>query len=108
MPMLPTAGSLCFKPIAFAVTSAATCADCKYNPAQGVPLLPTVGCQLGVQRGAPQDASNPLELYKAMNNTSRHIGDYEFVNQNPMYELLVEVRMYVYMHNVHVEANRAG
>lgn len=55
----------------------------------GVPLLPTIGCQLGVPRAVPQGTSNPIELYKAMNNTSRHIGDYDFLLKNPIYEPLV-------------------
>jgi hypothetical protein len=59
---------------------------------QGVPLLPTVGCQLGLPRATPQPAGNPFELYKAMNNTSRHIGDYDFVHENPIYKPLVAVR----------------
>lgn len=56
-----------------------------------VPLLPTVGCQLGDVRAEVQPAGNPIELYKAMNNTSRHIGDYEYVIDNPMYKPLVAV-----------------
>jgi hypothetical protein len=45
-----------------------------------------------VPRGEAQTADNPFQLYKAMNNTSRHIGDYEFVNKNPIYKTLVAVR----------------
>jgi hypothetical protein len=50
-----------------------------------------VGCQLGVPRNAPQPADNTIDLYKAMNNTSRHIGDYDFIHENPIYKPLVAV-----------------
>jgi hypothetical protein len=50
-----------------------------------VPLMPTLGCQLGVQRDDENhvalDVSNPLKLYKAMNETSRHIGDWEYIRE---------------------------
>ncbi|WIA37128.1 hypothetical protein OEZ86_014091 [Tetradesmus obliquus] len=58
---------------------------------KGVPRLPTVGCQLGKARAEPQTAADPIELYKAMNNTSRNIGDYDYVIKNPMYKPLVAV-----------------
>uniref|UniRef100_A0A383WDF1 Patatin n=1 Tax=Tetradesmus obliquus TaxID=3088 RepID=A0A383WDF1_TETOB len=60
-----------------------------FDVKEKVPLLPTVGCQLGDVRAEVQPAGNPIELYKAMNNTSRHIGDYEYVIDNPMYKPLV-------------------
>ncbi len=62
-----------------------------------MPYLPTLGCELGVPRKQPQRADNPFQLYKAMNNTSRHIGDYEFVNKNPIYNTLVAVSAYVHV-----------
>lgn len=52
---------------------------------EGVPMLPTVGCQLGVQRGQegskPLDVGDPIGVYKAMSNTSRNISDWEYLRE---------------------------
>jgi predicted acylesterase/phospholipase RssA len=62
-----------------------------FDKPSGVPLMPTIGCQLGLPRDSPQNSDGILGLLMAMFNTSTHIGDNEFINNNPIYDPLVAV-----------------
>ena len=55
-----------------------------------VPRLPTFGVRLGVDRGVPNEISNPLKLFGAMFNSIRHLHDYDFILRNPDYRMLVQ------------------
>jgi NTE family protein len=55
-----------------------------------VPRLPTFGVRLGVDRNQPNQISSPINLFGAMFNSIRHLHDYDFILQNPDYEMLVQ------------------
>jgi NTE family protein len=52
--------------------------------------LPTFGVRLGVDRNQPNQISSPINLFGAMFNSIRHLHDYDFILQNPDYEMLVQ------------------
>jgi NTE family protein len=55
----------------------------------GVPLAPTFGAKLGVDRTKPGDIRNPLGLLGAVFDSARHCADYDFLMRNKDYRKLV-------------------
>jgi NTE family protein len=55
----------------------------------GVPLAPTFGAKLGVDRTKSRNIQNPLSLLGAVFNSARHCADYDFLIKNRDYRKLV-------------------
>jgi NTE family protein len=56
---------------------------------KGVPLAPTFGAKLGVDRTSPKHIEKPLSLLGAVFNSARHCADYDFLIKNKEYQKLV-------------------
>jgi NTE family protein len=54
-----------------------------------VPLAPTFGAKIGLDRAKPVEIVKPVELLGAVFDAARHTLDFEFVAQNPDYRQLV-------------------
>lgn len=56
-----------------------------------VPLAPTFGVKIGINRDAPVRITKPAHLLSAIFNAARHTLDEDFIAQNPDYQQLVEM-----------------
>lgn len=54
-----------------------------------VPLAPTFGVKIGINRNAPTRITKPAELLSAIFDAARHTLDEDFIAQNPDYQQLV-------------------
>ena len=63
-----------------------------FHQRDSVPLLPTLGIQLSPDRAFATAINTPVDLLTAMNDSSRHILDREFLEENQDFQNLVAVR----------------
>jgi NTE family protein len=54
-----------------------------------VPLAPTFGVKLGVDRESPREVKRPGEFFLALVDTARHTHDFDFIKKNPDFCRLV-------------------
>ena len=54
-----------------------------------VPVAPTFGAKIGIDREEPTDIRTPAQLLGAIFNAARHTLDFDFIVQNPDYRHLV-------------------
>lgn len=60
-----------------------------FHEPYGVPLAPTFGAKIGVDRTQPTRIASPAQLLGAVFNAARHTLDLDFIIQNPDYRHLV-------------------
>lgn len=56
-----------------------------------IPIAPTFGAKIGVDRSAPAEITSPKQLLGAIFDAARHTLDYDFIIQNPDYRHLVSM-----------------
>lgn len=56
-----------------------------------IPVAPTFGAKIGVDRSAPAEIASPKQLMGAIFDAARHTLDYDFIIQNPDYRHLVSM-----------------
>ncbi len=54
-----------------------------------VPLAPTFGAKLGIDRDKPNEVDKPFQFAGAVFDSARHCLDYDFLHENPDYKQLV-------------------
>lgn len=62
-----------------------------FHEPDGVPLAPTFGVKIGINRKAPTKIDKPAQLLTAIFDAARHTLDEDFIAQNPDYQQLVEM-----------------
>lgn len=60
-----------------------------FHQPERVPLAPTFGAKIGVDRSKPHEVKTPASLVGAIFDAARHTLDYDFIKRNPDYRYLV-------------------
>lgn len=60
-----------------------------FHRREQIPLCPTFGVKLNVDRTQPQNIDNILHYLSALFNSARHTADYTFLHQNADYQKLI-------------------
>lgn len=60
-----------------------------FHEPYSIPLAPTFGVKIGLERTQPIEIDAPAKLLSAIFDTARHTLDNDFINRNPDYQQLV-------------------